>query len=100
MSRSYKKTPCASDNNDKFFKRKFNKKLRQKLKNPEEEIHHNQFKKYNNSWDICEWKYPYSWEEYWKFTIECWARFDRERGIPFPDEKKEKSKWRKWYKRK
>jgi len=98
MSRSYKKTPCASNGNDKFFKRKFNKRLRQKLKNSEEEIQNGEFKKHNNSWDINEYKYRYTWEDYWNFTFACWVLYDRDRGIPFPDEKKEKAKWRKWYK--
>jgi len=100
MSRSYKKHPYAKDKTNKCMKKLSNKKIRQKLKNPEEELQHNSYKKVFQSWNICDYKFFSTWEQFWNFSINLWERFDKNKGVPFPDEKKEYARWRKWYKQK
>ena len=79
------------------MKKLSNKRIRQKLKNPEEELQHNSYKKDTDSWDICDYAFVMSWERYWKYAVESWIRFDEPHGIPFPNRKKEFARWRKWY---
>lgn len=53
MSRSRKKHPAACDRTFKWAKKDANKKVR----NTEEIGNGNNYKKYYNSWDICDFKF-------------------------------------------
>lgn len=56
MSRSYKKIPCIKDH-PKDAKKLANKNFRRKTKNLNENISNGMFyKKYYDSYDICDWK--------------------------------------------
>ncbi len=53
MSRSRKKHPVACDKTNKWAKRDANKKVR----NTEDIGNGNNYKKYYNSWNICDYKF-------------------------------------------
>ena len=77
MSRSYKKTPWAGDKSNTFMKKQFNRKLRRKNKNtdPEDEsnyLSNKSYKKANESWDIKDYGWIMTWEEYWQSCIKQW----------------------------
>jgi hypothetical protein len=57
MSRSYKKNVWFTDNGPhrKFQKKRANKRVRKSEEIPSG----NAFKKYFNSWDICDWKFEW-----------------------------------------
>ena len=55
MSRSYKKSPYWTYNNvSRFQKRIANRKVRKYLKNMNNYIHHKNYKKIYDSWNICD----------------------------------------------
>ena len=58
MSRSYKKNVWYTDSGayKRFQKKRANKRVRKS----EEISNGNAYKKYFNSWDICDWKFPWS----------------------------------------
>ena len=101
MSRSYKKTPWAGDKKGKSKKRIANHKIRNWLKqHPEEPLEGSSYKKVYETWDICDYGWVTTWEEYWKGCIRSWNEWGREYGKPYPDEKEEYRKWLKWYRTK
>lgn len=96
MSRSYKKHPWAGDNKGKKKKRIANSKVRNYLKNHENILKFSDFKKVHESWDICDYGWLYTWEQYWEHIKKWCAQFKR----PLPDEKEEYKYWLKTYKMK
>lgn len=96
MSRSYKKHPWAGDNKGKWKKRIANSKVRSYLKNYENTLKFSDFKKVHESWDICDYGWLYTWDEYWEHTMQDCKRFN----LPAPDKKKEYRYWFKTYKMK
>ena len=101
MSRSYKKTSYCGDKKGKDKKRCANHKVRSYLKqHPEELLKGRSFRKIFPTWDICDYYWICSWEEYWASTIRLWKRFDEPLGEPFPDQKEEYRRWYKFYKMK
>lgn len=96
MSRSYKKHPWAGDNKGKWKKRIANSKVRSYLKNYENILKFSDFKKVYESWDICDYGWLYTWDEYWEHTIQDCKRFNR----PIPNKKEEYRNWFKTYKMK
>lgn len=96
MSRSYKKHPYCTDkqaNISKEKKRVANSTVRNKLKDPDFEIQNSDYKKVYPSYDLCDFKYTQTWEEYWK-TI--WDRYQMHGGNE-PNKKEEYRKWKQLY---
>ena len=104
MSRSYKKHPTAGDKNDGFNKKYFNRKLRRKLKNDfDYELPNNSFKKANQSWDIKDYSFSMTWEEYCDWAMESWkhglaAGYESEKTMPNKEECYKE--WKRHYQRK
>ena len=99
MSRSYKKTPYAGDAKGKAKKRDANSKVRMFLKNIENTLSNNSYKKVYESWDICDFYWIETWEQYWE---QCQKMYNEhpERYKEPPNRKKEYRNWYKWYKMK
>jgi hypothetical protein len=99
MSRSFKKTPWAGDSKGKIKKRIANKAVRNWLKqHPDVAIQGGQYKKIYETWDICDYGWITSWEEYWASCIKNWERWFCRYGKPYPDKKEEYREWLKRYK--
>lgn len=96
MSRSYKKHPWAGDNKGKWKKRIANSKVRNYLKNYENTLKFSDFKKVHESWEICDYGWLYTWEQYWEYIVQDCKRFN----LPIPDKKQEYRNWFKTYKMK
>ncbi len=67
MSRSRKKSTFVTDNHGhnlrrKFMKRYYNKSLRNSLKNNDELLQGNSYRKYSDSWNICDYRWYWSEE--------------------------------------
>ena len=99
MSRSYKKTPWSGDQKSKFAKRKANARVRKFLKNINNELQYNSYKKIYESWDICDYGCIISWEQYWKRCLELYEIYPDIYKHP-PIYKEEYRKWYKWHKMK
>lgn len=99
MSRSYKKTPYAGDTKGKDKKRVANSKVRMTLKNFNQELKHNDYKKVYETWDICDYGIIYSWKEYWNHALKNYTENPNLYKKP-PNKKEEYRKWYKWYKMK
>ena len=108
MARSYKKYPCVKDCN-KFMKRYANRRVRQYLKNPEVELKGNDYRKFTEQWDICDWKsdYPYGFEQYFQSEVRFWYNWYYRSRVyrhvpedPFPDREKCWKEYQKSYVRK
>lgn len=70
MSRSKKKTPWAGDDKGREAKRTANKTVRARLREEDEALPQGgAFKKYYESWEICDYGRVSTWEEYKKFRI-------------------------------
>ena len=101
MSRSYKKIPWSGDKKGKSKKRVANHKVRSWLKqHPDEPLNRNSYKKVYETWDICDYGWFCTWEEYWKSAIHAWEQWEKDRGKPFPDKKEEYRRWIRYYKTK
>ena len=98
MSRSYKKYPYCGDKKGQNKKRFSWKKVRQWLKdNPEELPQKNFYKKIYPTWDICDFYWTYTWEEYWK-SCQKWHQEASQRGWgSYCKELNEKEEYRFWY---
>lgn len=94
MSRSYKKTPWCGEQKNKIDKRNANKKVRMFLKNPNNHLLKNDYKKIFESWDICDFGWVTTWNEYWKNRLSWYA----EHPEWFKDLPNKKIEYRKWYK--
>ena len=98
MSRSYKKTPYCGDKKGKIKKRIANHKVRMLLKNINHNLSKGNYKKVYESYNICDYYWITSWNEYWNNELECYKQypdlFDK------PNYKKEYRKWYKYHKMK
>ena len=105
MSRSYKKTPYSGDRKNRETKRIANHKVRQRLKNSKYEIRtkSRDYRKFFDSYEICDYGWICTWEEFWKRELRHynWARFQKW-FTPADEPNYEESYryWCKWYKRK
>lgn len=71
MSRSYKRYPVTGDTvNKKERKRLANQAVRAKLRNANELPQRNSYRKLYDSWDICDFLFTETWEEYRDFWEE------------------------------
>ena len=65
MSRSYKKSNYCGDKKDKELKRLANHRVRQRLKNNLDYTPKpGDYKRMFESWEICDYRWLCSWEEY------------------------------------
>lgn len=99
MSRSYKKVPYYGDKKNKETKRIANKAVRNYLKNLEYELPKNSFKKVFPSWDICDFWWFQTWDEYWNDCLKDYKEHPNWHKHP-PNKKKEYRRWYKIYKMK
>ena len=102
MSRSYKKTPWCGDSKGKSKKRIANHIVRQWLKrNLDQNMAPSDYKKLYETWDICDYGWITTWEEYWEHSVrlhEEWLR--RGWKSEEPDKKEEYRKWLRYYRNK
>jgi hypothetical protein len=98
MSRSFKKTPRAGGNKSKFYKAYSNRRLRRrKVDDEEAELTNNSYKKYNNSWDICDCEITrLTFEEYWDEIVRICIMLE----CALPSKEKAYKDYYKTYKRK
>lgn len=100
MSRSYKKTPYAGDCKGKIAKRFANKAVRNYLKKLSNDHPDNgSYKKLYETWDICDYYWIETWEDYWNETQKRYAEHPEWYKNP-PNEKEEYRKWYRTYKMK
>ena len=102
MSRSYKKTPWCGDHKGKQKKRIANKVVRMWLKeHPDVNLKPGQFKQIYCSWDICDYGWINTWEDYWASSLRLHAKW-LQLGWPSeePDERAEYQKWLRHYRNK
>ena len=99
MSRSYKKTPWCGDNKGSQKKRQAWKVVRQWLKdNPDVALKGGQYKKLYEAWDICDYGWVTTWEEYWE-SCQRWPQEAINRGWGYyKDDLDEEKEYRHWYK--
>lgn len=103
MSRSYKKTPYCGDRKGKSSKRAANSKVRAVLKqNPDAITSGSAYRKLYDSWEICDYGWLCSWEEYWENELEVYRRMllHYPEHVVYPNKKESYKKWRKYYKMK
>lgn len=97
MSRSYKHTPYCGDNKGKAKKRNANAKVRTKMKDLDFILANgNAYKKVYESYNICDFGWVTSWQEYWEICIRMWHRY----GGEYPDKKQEYRYWLHHYRNK
>lgn len=99
MSRSYKKTPYCGDKKGKDKKRCANSKVRNVLKNLNYELPHMKYKRVYSQYDICDYWWMQSWEEYWKNVLTSYKEHPEWYKHP-PNKKDEYRSWYKYYKMK
>lgn len=100
MSRSYKKTPYCGDKKGKDKKRLANHAVRQKLKT-QEIGNNNCYKKLYDSYDICDYYFLMSFEEFWKMELETYFYFLKHSiKRDFPNKQEAYKKWKKSFKNK
>ena len=80
MSRSFKKTPRAGDMKNKFYKAYSNRRFRRrKIDEEDVELTNNSYKKYNNSWNICDYEITHlTFEDYWAEIVQRCAKLNCE----------------------
>ena len=98
MSRSFKKTPRAGDIKSKFHKTYSNRRLRRRrIDEDNAELVNKSYKKYHNSWDICDYEITHlTFEEYWKKIVQHCKKFNDE----LPSKEEVYKAYYKMYKRK
>ena len=100
MSRSHKKHFYCKDRNP-YAKRLANRCVRRALNNDFDlELPHSSYRKFYESWDICDWKFHDSWEEYWESSVRIYEYLqivNPHREFEFPDRDEEYRKWRKYH---
>ena len=97
MSRSYKRTPYCGDNKGKAKKHNANAKVRTKMKDLDFILANgNAYKKVYESYNICDFGWVTSWQEYWEICIRMWHRY----GGEYPDKKQEYRYWLHHYRNK
>ena len=66
MSKSYKKTPWCGEHKGKSKKRNANHQVKNWFKrNPDVILPPGAYKKIHCSWDICDYGWIRTWEDYW-----------------------------------
>lgn len=99
MSRSYKKSPYCGDKKGKDKKRVANHTVRNYLKDINKILSKGGFKKVFCSYDICDYGWLQSWEEYWESCLRGYKEHPEWYKQP-PNKKEEYRSWYKSYKMK
>ena len=103
MSKSYKKTPWCGEHKGKSKKRIANHHVRNWFKrNPDVILPPGAYKKIHCSWDICDYGWICTWEDYWN-DCQKWHQEAINRGwghYANLDKNEEYRKWLKYYKNK
>jgi len=95
MSRSYKKAAYCGDHKGKDKKRIANSKVRSTLKKLDYNFSsHSAYKKMYGQWEICDWYFLESWEEYWEWAKKMYKEFPEIYKKPL----NKKEAYRAWYK--
>lgn len=98
MARSYKKHAWCGDKKGKIKKRIANHHVRAWLKRHLDiNLAPHDYKKIHCSWDICDYGWNRTWEEYWS-SCQKWHQEALERGWGAYKELDEKKEYRYWYK--
>ena len=100
MSRSYKKSPFVTDHPRKYSKlrkRVANKRFRQQIKAEEEKLSQPLYKRYTDSWDICDYKWRTTKKEAIDWYFYCNNPYIYE---TYPTLKDWLNHWEKWHRRK
>lgn len=92
MSRSYKKNPVVKDRNP-WAKKYANRKLRRCSKE-DYLLQKGLYKKSFESWEISDYSWTISFEQYCDFHLEMWEKWDKPEGKPKPTKKE---MWKEWY---
>ena len=95
MSRSYKKTAYCGPKS-KGMKRCANKVIRRDKNTFQNSL----YKKRFCSYDICDYKFFETFEEYYDARVRQWVEWGQLYNKPYPDKKSEYRKWYKYYKMK
>ena len=95
MSRSYKKTPYCGPKS-KSMKKYANRVLRQD-KNTYQNA---SYKKRFCSYDICDYKFFETFDEYYRSQVRQWEEWGRLYGRSYPNKKNAYRRWYKYYKAK
>lgn len=93
MSRSYKKTPCCAPKS-RGMKKYANKIIRQ----DNNTYQNGSYKKRFCSYDICDYKFFETFEEYFAGRVRQWYQWGYKYNYPYPNQKSEYRKWYKYYK--
>lgn len=101
MSRSYKKTPWCGDKKGKSKKKIANHVVRRSLERDFNlNVQGGNYKKLYETWDICDYGWTCTWEEYWRNEWK-WYYWEIEkyphRNPQEPDKKECYRKWLKYY---
>lgn len=99
MSRSYKKASYCGDKKGKDKKRVANHAVRNYLKDINKTLSKGGFKKVFCSYDICDYWWLQSWEEYWEDCLRGYKEHPEWYKQP-PNKKEEYRSWYKSYKMK
>lgn len=99
MSRSYKKSSYCGDKKGKYKKRVANHTVRNYLKDINKILSKGGFKKVFCSYDICDYWWLQSWEEYWEDCLRGYKEHPEWYKQP-PNKKEEYRSWYKSYKMK
>lgn len=98
MSRSYKKHSWCGDHKGTGKKRTAWKTVRQWQKDhPDILLQGGAYKKIYETWEICDYGWTMTWEQYWASCIK-WHEHDMNRGWGAYKELNEKEEYRYWYK--
>ena len=105
MSRSYKKVPYCGDTHHKDNKRIANRHVRRQLKNnPELNLNYGKYKRLFEQYDICDYYWFCTWEEYWENEVRSYEYFKQFypdcKYNKEPDKKECYRRWKKWYRNK
>lgn len=102
MSRSRKKTPYCGDRKDRGYKKYANRKVRRRLKNPEANYNHKEYKKVFSSYDICDYcTLAGDFETFYKDEISRWYRWQvYHLNYDFPTREKAYQDYMRYYIRK
>ena len=95
MSRSYKKASYYGDKKGKDIKRIANHIVRNYLKDINKILPRSSFKKVFCSYDICDYGWLQSWEEYWEDCLRSYKEHPEWYKKPL----NKKEEYRSWYKR-
>ena len=100
MSRSHKKHFCCKDRNP-YMKRYANRRVRQALNRDFDlELQHSDYRKFFRSWEICDWRFYETWEDYWESTVASYNKllsWFPDLKQEFPDKDKTYREWCKFY---